>query len=92
MLKKSVAGASGAGAAGVGALAALASPSPAKAAGKYVAEAESRDRASSTNKGPEPLQLLPEQQDSVLKRCRAKAKEVVNSNLFETFVIIAIIV
>ena len=74
------------------AIAALGSPSPAKAAGKYVAQADGRERASSTNKAPEPLQLLPDEKASALKMCRAKAKEIVNSNIFESFVIFAIIV
>jgi hypothetical protein len=85
-------GSGGGGSAAGGAMAAFASPSPAKAAGKYVAEQEPRERITSTDKAPEPLQLLPDESTSVFKRCRAKAKEVVNSNLFETFVIIAIIV
>ena len=80
---------------GMAALAAgVGSPSPAKAAGKYVAE-EPRGRASSTNKpAVAALSLLASsgENESTLKKCRAKAKEVVNSNVFESCVIVAIIV
>ena len=93
------AGAFGAPAGGAGGAAAAfgAAAKVSPAANKYGAPDAGRNRITSTDKPPEggvaALQLLADEapKQSGMKACRAKAKQIVNHDIFEGFVIIAII-